>query len=312
MSLEQIEGAIADADRAATLSIGVAGVETAEDQLREELPEKLEGVLVSGGEAAAQTRQPDGAELTFEPGDPAVERWALARAADVVEDFGAKSREAVGFLVDWVFTFALPPLSAALLIKGLVGLTKPQAEAALNLEGEVLAAEAGSVVERAGGRFSVEIPASGASEEFAREQVFEYAVEMRDVRADLAARTEAIEAANEGQRQAWLQAVESGLLDGERKREVIVTPDDRLDELICKPMSGQQRGLTEPFETPDGELFMNPPFHPGCRLWSGLGAHGASRCRIGFNVLSNWSLVVPRSRRLSSRAASTSWSLSSL
>jgi hypothetical protein len=47
-------------------------------------------------------------------------------------------------------------------------------------------------------------------------------------RAELIARTETMRASNEGQQEAWDQAVEEGLLTGNEQQEWIVTPDDRL------------------------------------------------------------------------------------
>lgn len=81
-------------------------------------------------------------------------------------------------------------------------------------------------------------------------------------RGELIAQTETMTASNEGQREAWGQAVEEGLLTGNEKREWIVTPDDRLCE-ICEPMDGEQVGLNEMFDV-DGEQIDGPPAHPRC------------------------------------------------
>jgi SPP1 gp7 family putative phage head morphogenesis protein len=88
-------------------------------------------------------------------------------------------------------------------------------------------------------------------------------------RAELIARTETLRASNEGQQEAWLQAVDVGLLTGTENREWIVTPDDRLC-LICEPMDGQTVALDEAFELEDGTKIDVPPAHPRCRCTMGI------------------------------------------
>jgi SPP1 gp7 family putative phage head morphogenesis protein len=87
-------------------------------------------------------------------------------------------------------------------------------------------------------------------------------------RADNIARTETMRASNEGQLEAWDQAVEDGLLTGEEQVEWITTPDDRLCD-ICEPMDGQTTGLGDTFDV-DGEEMDGPPAHPRCRCTIGL------------------------------------------
>lgn len=89
-----------------------------------------------------------------------------------------------------------------------------------------------------------------------------------DARAELIARTETMAASNEGQQEAWSQAVDDGLLTGNEKQEWITTPDDRLCP-ICAPLDGEQVGLNEYFDV-DGEQLDGPPAHPNCRCTVGL------------------------------------------
>lgn len=86
-----------------------------------------------------------------------------------------------------------------------------------------------------------------------------------DDRADVIARTETMRASNEGQAQAWSQAVDTGLLTGTEQQEWITTPDDRLCP-ICAPLDGVKVALSENF-APDLEA---PPAHPNCRCTTGL------------------------------------------
>ena len=89
-----------------------------------------------------------------------------------------------------------------------------------------------------------------------------------EARADVIARTETMRASNEGQREAWDQAVEDGLLTGDEKQEWIVTPDDRLCP-ICEPLDGEQVTLGEKFNV-NGEDLDGPPAHPNCRCTLGI------------------------------------------
>lgn len=87
-------------------------------------------------------------------------------------------------------------------------------------------------------------------------------------RAETIARTETMEAANEGQLELWDQAVEEGLLTGKEKVVWIVTPDDRLCP-ICEPLDGETTELGGTFDV-DGEEIDGPPAHPNCRCTTGL------------------------------------------
>lgn len=90
-----------------------------------------------------------------------------------------------------------------------------------------------------------------------------------EARAEVIARTETMTASNEGQQEAWSQAVDAGLLTGTEKQVWIVTPDDRLCP-ICEALGETEPvGLDETFQTEDGE-FDGPPAHPNCRCALGL------------------------------------------
>ena len=63
-----------------------------------------------------------------------------------------------------------------------------------------------------------------------------------DERATLIARTESMRAVNEGQRQAWGQAVEDGLLSDDARRTWIATADEGVCP-ICDGLDGAVTGL---------------------------------------------------------------------
>jgi SPP1 gp7 family putative phage head morphogenesis protein len=87
-------------------------------------------------------------------------------------------------------------------------------------------------------------------------------------RAETIARTETMAASNGGQRAAWAQAVDDGLLNGDEEEEWITTPDDRTCP-VCQPMDGERKPLGGKFNV-DGEQIDGPPAHPRCRCTTGL------------------------------------------
>jgi hypothetical protein len=83
-------------------------------------------------------------------------------------------------------------------------------------------------------------------------------------RAEEIAHTETMRASNEGQLEAWNQAVDAGLLTGNETKEWIVTPDDKLCP-ICEPLDGVNAPLNGLFDDQQGGQIDQPPAHPRCR-----------------------------------------------
>lgn len=83
-----------------------------------------------------------------------------------------------------------------------------------------------------------------------------------EARAEMIARTEAMDAANEGLAQGWSQAVDEGLLTGDEQKEWIATPGC-CDE--CDAVDGEKVPMDEDFSVGD-----DPPLHPNCRCTMGL------------------------------------------
>lgn len=86
-----------------------------------------------------------------------------------------------------------------------------------------------------------------------------------DARAEMIASTETMRAANEGQQEAWSQAIDAGLLTGDEQQEWIASDDeDECDD--CDALDGETVGLDDAFS--DGSD--GPPAHPNCRCTVGL------------------------------------------
>lgn len=88
-------------------------------------------------------------------------------------------------------------------------------------------------------------------------------------RATLIARHETMAAVSEGQREAWEQAVDEGLLTGDERRIWIITPDDKLCP-ICEGLEDKTADLNGMYEGDDGETYEGPPAHVACRCTEGL------------------------------------------
>jgi hypothetical protein len=85
-----------------------------------------------------------------------------------------------------------------------------------------------------------------------------------ETRAELIARTESMRAANEGQREAWDQAVEAGLLPDDA-RKVWIAAGDPCPE--CEVLDGEEVDLGEDYPGDGGD---GPPLHPNCRCTEGV------------------------------------------
>ena len=213
---------------------------------RDELGGELRGVLAEAFERGAEVAAGHVPTLagSFDRVQPYAVAWADASAATLVTSISESVRESIRELVRRSVSGGLTSDQLARQIRGLVGLTPRQA-AAVSRYGRGLIAE-GIAPGRVG------------------ELVERYGRRLLNVRADTIARTELITAAGAGQQRLWEQYREEGLFEGARKRW-LVTPDDRLDVKICKPMSRQTVGLDESFTTPQGRRILHPPAHPSCR-----------------------------------------------
>lgn len=85
-------------------------------------------------------------------------------------------------------------------------------------------------------------------------------------RANLIARTESMRAANGGQREAWQQAQDEGLLP-KRARKVWIYTDDGSVCDECTELDGKRAPLDGEYPDDGGE---GPPLHPNCRCTEGI------------------------------------------
>lgn len=219
--------------------------------LRRRLEPQLLAFLGIGGRSAAKNLP--GIRAAFDITNPISVAWAKTQSSDLVRQITDKSKKGIRNIINRGFDLGITPASSAREIrevlladaKAVVGLTDRQAVSVQNRHMRLLA--------------------EGRSGPDAQRLAERYARKLLNARTRNIARTETINAASEGQLQLWQQMRSDGLISADRVKRWIVTPDDRLDELICAPMDRQTRELNEVFTTGLGDAVMRPTAHPQCR-----------------------------------------------
>ena len=191
-----------------------------------------------------------GIQTSFNLKSPEAINWAKTNSSSLITNISSETRKGVQSVIGSAFDLGLPPKDAAKVIRDMVGLTEKQSIAASRYRDKLS---------------NQDRPADQVERMAAR-----YESKLLRYRGETIARTEIIASAHQGQKEAWQQAVDEGLLDSsETNREWITTDDDRLCP-ICEPMNGQIVGLDEAFLDGDGEDVEEPPVHPNCRCTVGI------------------------------------------
>ena len=191
-----------------------------------------------------------GIQTSFNLKSPEAINWARTNSSSLITNISSETRKGVQSVIGSAFDLGIPPKDAAKVIRDMVGLTEKQSIAASRYRDKIS---------------NQDRPADQVERMAAR-----YESKLLRYRGETIARTEIIASAHQGQKEAWQQAVDEGLLDSsETNREWITTDDDRLCP-ICEPMNGQIVGLDEAFLDGDGEDVEEPPVHPNCRCTVGI------------------------------------------
>lgn len=181
----------------------------------------------------------------FDMASPSAAEFAKRNIGLLITSVTEAQVRAVREIIETAFLVGWTPRESATMIRDVVGLTPRQVKRVAKLQKTLLKRE---------------VEAETISKRIAR-----LSQRLINERALLIARTETITAANGGRQALWKQAERDGLIDSDWTRRWIVTPDDRLDEVECLPMAGQEVGLDEPFITGTGKAIMHPTAHPRCR-----------------------------------------------
>ena len=216
--------------------------------------------------------------MSFNRDNPRALEYAQLHAGnlitEIVDDQITTARE----LIHRSISEGIPPKKLQQVVRKSFGLRSDQLAAASNLRTELLTAESGTLVTRfpprAGVRklagFRAKVPKGSISTRRAwvEKQLTRYNRMQLNLRARTIGRHEILQAANQGQKELWLQAKEQGALPQTAKKIWIDTGDEReRDE--HRQMAGQTVELDQPFLLSDGT-----PIEPGeevnCRCSQGI------------------------------------------
>jgi hypothetical protein len=206
--------------------------------------------------------------------------WAEQRAGELVTAVDDQTRQAVAALVVRGQQGDLAASEIARQIKPLIGLTGPQATAAMNYRDALVARQlqARYGQDAAGvlrGQWALSPWRGGALDQDRIDRlVDQYAGRQRAWRAEMIARTESIRAANEGDMLAWDETIRRGGADGYTlTRTWSVTNDDRSCEeclsldgevIESEPVTETSRPTVASMGSFSGGIEA-PPAHASCR-----------------------------------------------
>lgn len=230
----------------------------------------LTRALVDAGSAAAKSIPMPalrGVEFTFGMTNPRTVDFLRQYEFGLIRQLSAEARGAVANTIRAGITAGRNPLDVARDVRGSIGLTARQAQAVANYRTS-LSKLSGDALQRAlrDRRFDPTVQAaiesgSPLSGKQIERIVDRYEQKYLKHRAETIARTEATRAVNAGNRQAWQQAVDEGVLaEREVRRKWYYSRDEKTrDAHIAIPgLNPDGVGLNEPFDSPLG-----PILYPG-------------------------------------------------
>lgn len=182
--------------------------------------------------------------FSFDGKNAEAQQAALDQAARMVTEITDETEKAIRLVIAKSIKEGIPPYDAASRILPLIGLTSAQAQAVL--------------------KYREQLEGSGLTSGKVDDEVNGYADKLLESRADAIARTEIMDALNEGQQAAWMQAQDDGVLTDGATKEWITTPDELTCE-YCAPMDGKTVPIGDEFSEGD------PPLHPNCRCTIAIG-----------------------------------------
>lgn len=189
----------------------------------------------------------------FNGKNESAQRAAEKMAAKTIEGITVETEKSIRAVIVRSIRDGIPPLQAADMISGI-----------LSSSGEMEGGLAGlnSMQSQAAMDYRDQLEESGLKESRVQELFERYVDGKLDDRAETIARTEIMDALNEGIMEGARQAQDAGLLTSPVK-EWIATGD----EIVCEECAGLD-GVQLPYEemfNVSGEEMEGPPAHPRCR-----------------------------------------------
>lgn len=205
----------------------------------------IDSVLFRGASAGAKIADKDlGRWATLDATRPRIKAWLRDHSAELVKQTVGTSKEAVRTIIQAGVEMGRHPRRLAEDVRGVVGLTDPQAVA---------------VARRREYLLGQDMPASRANA-----LADKYADQQLGLRARTIARNESMVAINQGRASLWEQLSEDGALPA-KQMQAWDSANDGARCPLCAKMHGQKRAIGDPFKAPDGTEVLAPPLHVQCR-----------------------------------------------
>lgn len=286
------------ADRAAEYATGLMT-----SALEPRLAEALRGSLGAAGGAeymltaralriAAKAEAPT--RGVFNILNPEAVIWIRTHGGDAIKGIMERTRLAIRKALDESFRRGITTGQTARMIRRMIGLDEDRADALWSLRDKILDSPGLKVW---AGDTPIRVPDNGFSDEELAVRLDRYAAKLLNDRAKNIARTETIAAANEGQRQAWMQAVRDRLLDATRVERVWIKTNDEKTCPICLNLDGTTAPIGGQFQSPDIGPLTGPPAHPQCRCAQGIQKKEARAATSGQHKWGTTQILLPARER---------------
>lgn len=235
-SIASIERGISGGIKGVVDSVDWAGLE---GNLREEYERRLARAMKQGADQFKK-RFP---KIEYDPGAPGIQRAIKKRARELAQQLTKESKKGFRQAARGLFREGAGRRRTARELKDMIGLTRKEAQAVINVRSAMLEKDLGA----------------GAIDKRSTQLVRKY----RRQRGARIARTAGADISNLGQDLALKQAIKSGDVEEKEVEKVWIVDMDACP--ICAPMQGQRRSPGRAFTTGKGGEVDGPPVHPNCR-----------------------------------------------
>ena len=231
-------------------------MESFEGPLRTTWEETTREVMTAAGEESFRDMRgmiasPTSTLLTasFTVENPYSRVYIRERSSRLIVQITDETREAVKEILDRAIRDGIPPKQISSIIGDTVGLFDRWAKAVYNRRSQLLR--------------------DGVSFEDASKQSKKYADKLKRRRGENIARTEIVNASNQGTMDSWSIAQDNNWIPATTKKEWIAGFGSARTCRYCSALHGKIVGVNEPF--PDAGLgaVMRPPYHVNCRCTMG-------------------------------------------
>jgi SPP1 gp7 family putative phage head morphogenesis protein len=213
--------------------------------------------VITGGQAGAgdifapryvrkAAAQEAGVGFAFDMKNPLVENYVTNNTGKLITAIDSQTRSNVRGIIFKSYQQGLGVPATANLVQGVVGLSGRWSTALQN--------------------YQTGLVQSGMSGDMLDSLVARYSDRLLSARGELIARTELLDAQNQGRAMAWEQALSEGLIStATHGKEWVATGDDRTCE-DCDALDGEVADINDNFSSGDDM----PPAHPDCRCTADL------------------------------------------